>query len=129
MSIRHKLWISPVFHVRFARTRHRDFISARSLAKDAKYAIFDIFWFRKISDWLCSYFKGFFKRAITDKEEKNIEFICNSGGNCQINIRNRNSCRKCRFDACIQAGMGLRSKISLKWRDALHFWLNKILSR
>lgn len=49
----------------------------------------------------CRGCNAFFRRAIN----LNMTFVCRHGGNCLINKNTRCSCRSCRFDKCIKAGM------------------------
>ncbi|EFO93047.1 hypothetical protein GCK72_014772 [Caenorhabditis remanei] len=45
--------------------------------------------------------KGFFRRTLTGK----YRYACRFGNNCIVDKFHRNSCRYCRFQRCIQAGM------------------------
>jgi hypothetical protein len=49
----------------------------------------------------CFVLKGFFKRSILKKEF----YKCFSGGQCVLNPKNRNKCKSCRFNKCIEVGM------------------------
>ncbi|KAH7691260.1 Nuclear hormone receptor family member nhr-1 [Aphelenchoides avenae] len=49
--------------------------------------------------------KSFFRRIIVTGDSARIR--CQHGGNCDVNTRNRNACRRCRFDKCQQAGMSI----------------------
>uniref|UniRef100_A0AC34GPE0 Uncharacterized protein n=1 Tax=Panagrolaimus sp. ES5 TaxID=591445 RepID=A0AC34GPE0_9BILA len=45
--------------------------------------------------------KAFFRRSIFEKKRYN----CKDGGRCSIRKSNRNKCRHCRFEKCLEAGM------------------------
>ncbi|KAF7633604.1 Nuclear hormone receptor family member nhr-31 [Meloidogyne graminicola] len=45
--------------------------------------------------------KGFFRRTLTG----NYRYICRFGNQCIVNKFQRNSCRCCRFNRCIEVGM------------------------
>ncbi|KAH7705661.1 Protein NHR-1 d [Aphelenchoides avenae] len=49
--------------------------------------------------------KGFFRRTIVSGDAARIR--CQHDGNCDVNKRNRNACRRCRFDKCQLAGMSV----------------------
>lgn len=51
----------------------------------------------------CFSCRAFFRRAI--EKTRNPNFVCKKMGNCDIKLENRKSCRKCRFELCIKAGM------------------------
>jgi len=48
----------------------------------------------------------FFRRGLTE----HTTYVCKSGQNCIINPRTRNSCRYCRFQTCLRAGMSREGK-------------------
>uniref|UniRef100_A0A914EKA6 Uncharacterized protein n=2 Tax=Acrobeloides nanus TaxID=290746 RepID=A0A914EKA6_9BILA len=45
--------------------------------------------------------KGFFRRTLTGK----YRYVCRFGNNCIVDKYQRNSCRYCRFNRCLEAGM------------------------
>ncbi|KAI6224647.1 hypothetical protein M3Y95_00774900 [Aphelenchoides besseyi] len=45
--------------------------------------------------------KGFFRRTLTGK----YRYVCRFGNNCVVDKYQRNSCRFCRFNRCLQVGM------------------------
>ncbi|KAI1732677.1 zinc finger, c4 type (two domains) domain-containing protein [Ditylenchus destructor] len=45
--------------------------------------------------------KGFFRRTLTGK----YRYVCRFGNNCIVDKYQRNSCRYCRFNRCLQVGM------------------------
>ncbi|VDK17591.1 unnamed protein product [Anisakis simplex] len=49
----------------------------------------------------CHGCKCFFWRSV----KGNAKYVCRYDGNCAINVNGRNSCRYCRFNRCLQAGM------------------------
>ncbi|KAH7680438.1 NHR-1 protein, partial [Aphelenchoides avenae] len=49
--------------------------------------------------------KSFFRRTIVSGDAARIR--CQHDGNCDVSKRNRNACRRCRFDKCQQAGMSI----------------------
>ncbi|TRY72727.1 hypothetical protein TCAL_00265 [Tigriopus californicus] len=51
----------------------------------------------------CYSCRAFFRRA--HQKTRNPKFTCVFNGRCEITVRNRRSCRKCRYDLCLQAGM------------------------
>ncbi|KAH7711536.1 Protein NHR-1 d [Aphelenchoides avenae] len=53
----------------------------------------------------CHACKTFFRRIIVTGDSTRIR--CQHDGNCDVNKRNRNACRRCRFDKCQQAGMSI----------------------
>ena len=57
----------------------------------------------------CEGCKGFFRRSVNEKKIPR----CENEGKCDISNLNRNSCRSCRYDKCIEVGMDLNSKLIL----------------
>ncbi|KAH7711540.1 Protein NHR-1 d [Aphelenchoides avenae] len=53
----------------------------------------------------CHACKTFFRRVIVMGDSARIR--CQKDGNCDVSKRNRNACRRCRFDKCQQAGMSV----------------------
>uniref|UniRef100_A0A914UYP4 Uncharacterized protein n=1 Tax=Plectus sambesii TaxID=2011161 RepID=A0A914UYP4_9BILA len=53
----------------------------------------------------CNGCKGFFRRSVT----RNSIYKCRRDGSCQIAKEQRNSCRACRLQQCIDAGMNPRA--------------------
>lgn len=51
----------------------------------------------------CYSCRAFFRRA--HQKTRHPKFTCVFNGECEITVRNRRSCRKCRYDRCLQAGM------------------------
>lgn len=51
----------------------------------------------------CFSCRAFFRRAI--ERSRNPKFVCKKGGTCEVNPVSRKSCRKCRFNKCLTAGM------------------------
>eukprot|EP00095_Tigriopus_kingsejongensis_P012451 snap_masked-scaffold89_size390429-processed-gene-2.6 protein:Tk12451 transcript:snap_masked-scaffold89_size390429-processed-gene-2.6-mRNA-1 annotation:"heparan sulfate 2-o-sulfotransferase pipe" len=51
----------------------------------------------------CFSCRAFFRRAI--ERSRNPKFVCKKGGTCEVNPTTRKSCRKCRFNKCLEAGM------------------------
>ncbi|KAH7729251.1 CRE-NHR-31 protein [Aphelenchoides avenae] len=45
--------------------------------------------------------KGFFRRTLTGK----YRYVCRFGNNCVVDKYQRNSCRYCRFNRCLEVGM------------------------
>ncbi|MFH4976763.1 hypothetical protein AB6A40_003472 [Gnathostoma spinigerum] len=45
--------------------------------------------------------KGFFRRTLTGK----YRYVCRFGNNCVVDKYQRNSCRYCRFQRCLEVGM------------------------
>uniref|UniRef100_A0A7E4ZUK5 Nuclear receptor domain-containing protein n=1 Tax=Panagrellus redivivus TaxID=6233 RepID=A0A7E4ZUK5_PANRE len=45
--------------------------------------------------------KGFFRRTLTGK----YRYVCRFGNNCVVDKYQRNSCRFCRFNRCLEVGM------------------------
>merc|ERR1719195_37897 len=56
---------------------------------------------------ICCYScRAFFRRAHQNTKRPNFE--CKSGGNCQITVKNRRKCQKCRYEKCVNIGMDPR---------------------
>ncbi|KAL4225518.1 hypothetical protein ACF0H5_016206 [Mactra antiquata] len=53
----------------------------------------------------CEGCKGFFKRSIT----RGDKYKCFFGGECDLNPKNRNRCKSCRFQRCLDVGMSVES--------------------
>lgn len=53
----------------------------------------------------CEGCKGFFKRSV----ERNEEYVCYYGYNCEITPKQRKRCKYCRWQACLRGGMSLDS--------------------
>jgi hypothetical protein len=51
----------------------------------------------------CYSCRAFFRRAI--QKDRNPNFICKRGGGCEITVKSRRSCQKCRYELCLEAGM------------------------
>ena len=51
----------------------------------------------------CSSCRVFFRRSVTNQQ--NTRFKCNFQNNCIINSKSRRSCKKCRFEKCLNIGM------------------------
>ncbi len=51
----------------------------------------------------CLSCRAFFRRAI--QKNRNPQFSCKAGGNCEISEATRRACKACRYDACLRAGM------------------------
>ena len=51
----------------------------------------------------CFSCRAFFRRSIQNGHPKN--YSCRKGGKCIITLKTRKNCQKCRFDACLAAGM------------------------
>uniref|UniRef100_A0AAF5Q2L0 Nuclear receptor domain-containing protein n=1 Tax=Wuchereria bancrofti TaxID=6293 RepID=A0AAF5Q2L0_WUCBA len=49
----------------------------------------------------CEGCKGFFRRNI----QKKMKYTCYNGGNCVVNVENRNKCQPCRLKKCLSVGM------------------------
>ncbi|XP_014672486.1 PREDICTED: steroid hormone receptor ERR1-like [Priapulus caudatus] len=56
----------------------------------------------------CEACKAFFKRTI----QGGIEYICPSGGSCEISKQRRKACQACRYQKCLRVGM-LREGVRL----------------
>ncbi|VIO95796.1 hypotetical protein, conserved [Brugia malayi] len=54
----------------------------------------------------CEGCKGFFRRNI----QKKMKYTCYNGGNCIVNVENRNKCQPCRLKKCLSVGMRPLSK-------------------
>ncbi|KAH7680183.1 retinoic acid receptor [Aphelenchoides avenae] len=55
----------------------------------------------RFGQYSCRACAGFFSRTVSQK----LQYTCGRGGNCDIEKSARNTCRACRFDKCLQAGM------------------------
>ncbi|CAF0864734.1 unnamed protein product [Brachionus calyciflorus] len=53
----------------------------------------------------CEGCKGFFKRSL----ERNEEYVCYYGYNCEMTPKQRKRCKYCRWQACLRGGMSLDS--------------------
>eukprot|EP00095_Tigriopus_kingsejongensis_P006198 snap_masked-scaffold252_size238019-processed-gene-1.16 protein:Tk06198 transcript:snap_masked-scaffold252_size238019-processed-gene-1.16-mRNA-1 annotation:"vitamin d3 receptor b-like" len=51
----------------------------------------------------CFSCRAFFRRAID--RSRNPDFVCKKNGQCPITCQNRKSCRRCRYELCLKAGM------------------------
>ena len=51
----------------------------------------------------CFSCRAFFRRSIQNGCPK--KYSCRKGGNCNINLKTRKNCQKCRFEKCLEAGM------------------------
>eukprot|EP00094_Tigriopus_californicus_P013670 TCALIF_13227-PA protein Name:"Similar to thrb Thyroid hormone receptor beta (Paralichthys olivaceus)" AED:0.35 eAED:0.38 QI:0/0/0/0.5/1/1/2/0/516 len=51
----------------------------------------------------CFSCRAFFRRAI--QKDRDPKFVCKRGGKCEITLKTRKQCRKCRYEACLQNGM------------------------
>ncbi len=52
---------------------------------------------------VCISCRGFFRRSVQNKHYP--LFKCSKSGNCEVDSTNRRSCKSCRFDKCVAAGM------------------------
>ena len=50
--------------------------------------------------------QGFYKRSTTRAEK----YKCFFGGSCKLSPQNRNRCKACRYQICLDAGMSLDGK-------------------
>ena len=51
----------------------------------------------------CFSCRAFFRRSIQNGQGK--QYSCRKDGNCEITLKTRKGCQKCRFQKCIDAGM------------------------
>lgn len=51
----------------------------------------------------CFSCRAFFRRA--HQKTRDPKFVCKKGGNCEITVKNRRKCQKCRYELCVTAGM------------------------
>jgi hypothetical protein len=51
----------------------------------------------------CFSCRAFFRRA--HQKTRDPKFVCKKGGNCEVTVKNRRKCQKCRYDLCVNAGM------------------------
>ena len=51
----------------------------------------------------CYSCRAFFRRA--HQKTRTPAFVCKKGNNCEVNVRTRRQCQKCRYDLCLAAGM------------------------
>ncbi|MBJ7883149.1 hypothetical protein JEM65_21235, partial [Gelidibacter salicanalis] len=53
----------------------------------------------------CLSCRAFFRRTV--QRDESPKFLCKGDGKnpCEINERNRKKCKRCRFQACLTAGM------------------------
>ena len=51
----------------------------------------------------CFSCRAFFRRSIQNGAAK--QYVCRKGNNCQIMVKTRKNCQKCRIDKCLDAGM------------------------
>ena len=56
----------------------------------------------------CYSCRAFFRRIHKITLDK-PKFICKFGGTCEINLKTRRKCKKCRYDFCVRAGMQAKS--------------------
>jgi hypothetical protein len=57
--------------------------------------------------YACHSCRAFFRRAVDN--EKYTLFICNEGKNCVVRPKSWKSCKSCRFQKCLRAGMNVSS--------------------
>ena len=53
-------------------------------------------------------FQKFFRRGLRDS----TQYTCKNDGGCIISPQSRNSCRSCRFERCLKAGMSREGEIN-----------------
>ncbi|ELU05472.1 hypothetical protein CAPTEDRAFT_119978, partial [Capitella teleta] len=63
----------------------------------------------------CEGCKKFFRRGL----QEHSTYSCKSSRDCVINPRTRNSCRFCRYQKCLSAGMSREGKRDVRSRLAL----------
>ena len=51
----------------------------------------------------CYSCRAFFRRA--NQESKKAVFECKFDGNCEVTVKTRRKCQKCRYELCLKAGM------------------------
>lgn len=63
----------------------------------------------------CFSCRAFFRRSVQSKVYRN--FSCVFGGNCTLTPRNRNECRKCRFEKCLKKGMKMSAVLNQSQKE------------
>ena len=73
-----------------------------------------------------SQLSGLFRRA--EQSAKYPSFVCKYSGNCDITVKNRRRCQKCRYERCLKTGIKL-SNYFLYWlfEKARQFSKRKII--
>lgn len=93
-----------LFLVEFALTKLRELITVFRHVKDVKYDLFDFSFVQREKKTKVEHlFQGFFKRSILRKEK----YRCYFGDKCIIDSHNRNRCKSCRFQKCLNEGMSV----------------------
>ena len=52
---------------------------------------------------MCFIFSKIISRSI--QKCRDPQFVCKSGGGCEVTVKTRRRCQKCRYDLCLEAGM------------------------
>ena len=57
------------------------------------------------SDYICPSCRGFFMRSVKNSIFQHFQHNSRHVGECIIDSKTRQSCKKCRFEKCLQVGM------------------------
>ena len=71
---------------------------------------------------VCHSCRGFFMRSVHSGLYK--VFCQGHASKCQINSNNRKSCKKCRYEKCLEVGM----KIAYVWKSSKNFYAKNIFN-
>ncbi len=74
----------------------------------------------------CLSCRAFFRRIVQQKMKTQMKCKGASENNCQITPENRKKCKKCRYEACIRAGMKADAVMS---EDQYKTWFRRMLRK